>query len=69
MTAAPPATSFRKLAITASVVLVLIVIGIVTGAQLWRPVATVERPRVAPKHPVNNRASPSGKQPQLVGNP
>lgn len=66
MTAAPPATSIRKLAITALVVLVLIVVGIVTGAQLWRPMATVERHVVAPIQRVTNRSSPSETLPDLV---
>ncbi|WP_084239242.1 S1C family serine protease [Sphingomonas asaccharolytica] len=66
MSATPPAMSFRKLAITAAVVLVLIVIGVVTGAQLWRPMATVERHVVAPIQRVTNRASPSEMLPDLV---
>lgn len=66
MSATPPAMSFRKLAITAAVVLVLIVVGVVTGAQLWRPVATVERHVVAPIQRVTNRASPSEMLPDLV---
>ena len=66
MSAVPPAMSFRKLAITAGVVIVLIVVGVVTGAQLWRPVATVERKVVAPIQRVTNRASPSEVLPDLV---
>lgn len=66
MSATPPAMSFRKLAITAAIVLVLIVVGVVTGAQLWRPVATVERHVVAPIQRVTNRASPSDMLPDLV---
>lgn len=66
MSATPPAMPFRKLAITAAVVLVLIVIGVVTGAQLWRPMATVERHVVAPIQRVTNRASPSEMLPDLV---
>jgi serine protease Do len=58
--------SFRKLAITAVVVVVLIVVGVVTGAQLWRPVATVERHVVAPIRRATNRASPSEMLPDLV---
>jgi serine protease Do len=58
--------SFRKLAITAIVVVVLIVVGVVTGAQLWRPVATVERHVVAPIRRATNRASPSEMLPDLV---
>jgi serine protease Do len=66
MSAAPPAKSLRSLAITAAVILVLIVIGVVTGAQLWRPIATVERHVVAPIQRVTNRASPSEMLPDLV---
>jgi len=66
MSATPPAMSFKKLAITATVVLVLIVVGVVTGAQLWRPMATVERHVVAPIQRVTNRASPSEMLPDLV---
>jgi len=66
MSVAPPAMSFRKLAITAVVVVVLIVVGVVTGAQLWRPVATVERHVVAPIRRATNRASPSEMLPDLV---
>jgi len=58
--------SFRKLAITAAIVLALIVVGVVTGAQLWRPMATVERHVVAPIQRVTNRASPSEMLPDLV---
>ena len=66
MSAAPPAMSFRKLAITGAVVLVLIVIGVVIGAQLWRRVVTVERHVVAPIRRATSRASPSELLPDLV---
>lgn len=66
MSATPPAMPLRKLAITAAVVLLLIVIGVVTGSQLWRPMATVERHVVAPIQRVTNRASPSEMLPDLV---
>ena len=66
MSAAPPAMSFRKLAITSGVVALLIVIGVVTGAQLWRPVVTVERHVVAPIRRATARTSPSEALPDLV---
>jgi serine protease Do len=58
--------SFRKLAITGAIVVVLIVIGVVIGAQLWRRVVTVERHVVAPIRRVTSRASPSEALPDLV---
>jgi serine protease Do len=58
--------SFRKLAITAGVVVLLIVVGVVTGAQLWPRVVTVERHVVAPIQRATNRASPSEMLPDLV---
>ena len=66
MSVGPPAMSFRKLAITAAVVATLIVIGVVTGAQLWRRVVTVERHVVAPIQRATSRASPSEMLPDLV---
>jgi serine protease Do len=66
MSVGPPAMPFRKLAVTAVIVLVLIVLGVATGAQLWRPVATVERHVVAPIRRATNRASPSEILPDLV---
>lgn len=66
MSVAPPAMSFRKLAITAVVVIALIVGGVIVGAQLWHRVATVERHVVAPIKRVTNRASPSEVLPDLV---
>lgn len=66
MTEGPPARSLKSQAITAAVVLALIVAGVVTGARLWRPMATVERHVVAPIQRVTNRASPSEMLPDLV---